>query len=152
MTLVGLAAVTFLGMTRPPITHEITLFVATGSIDQSNLDQSCNFGQATGVSNRDYTIEVQLGDVVIWKGVSSSAPDTDEVQITAINHEGGARVFGKNVLKDTKSNPGVVQATVTEGKAGDEEKYKVQFRVFNNGQKRKGTFNIDPKIQIKGDE
>ncbi len=148
LTLIMLAALSFSSMTRVPETITITLNVDTRTINPSNLEEVCNFGQGEGVSNEDYTVEARLGDIIVWQGVSSTAPDTDEVQIKAINHEGGARVFSKNVLKDTRENPGIVMGVVSEGKDGEEEKYKVQFRVLNDGEKRGGTFNIDPKIRI----
>lgn len=130
-------------------THEIILQVDTQNIGPTNTDDVCTFGQDASISNAEFTINVRKGDVIIWKGVSSSAPDTDEVLITSINHEGGARVFGRNVLRDSRQNPGVVLGVISDGKDGDEEKYKVSFKVLNSGEKRGGTFHIDPKIRIK---
>lgn len=132
-----------------PQTHIITLNVDTGTITSSNTDQTCNFGQEQDVANRDFTTEVKNGDIVLWKGISSKAPKTDEVLITAINHEGGARVFAKNTLKDTRQSPGIVVGTVTDGKAGDKEKYTISFKVMNNGVQRGGTYLIDPQIRVK---
>ncbi|MDH3709925.1 MAG: hypothetical protein OER04_08565 [Cyclobacteriaceae bacterium] len=126
--------------------HTITLSVATDQVENSNTHEVCNFGQDPGISNEEFTIFVALGDTVKWVGVSANAPDSDEVEITAINHEGGARVFGRNKLNDTD---GIVIGVVTEGREGDEEKYKVSFKVHNNGVKRNGTFHIDPKIKVK---
>jgi len=148
LTLIMLASLSFSSMTRVPETITITLNVDTRTINPSNLDEVCNFGQGEGISNADYTVDVRLGDIVLWRGLSSTAPETDEVQIKAINHEGGARVFGKNVLKESRENPGIVLGVVAEGKDGDQEKYKVQFRVLSDGDRRGGTFNIDPKIRI----
>ncbi len=133
----------------PPTTHVITLQVDTGNISNSNVDEVSNFGQSPSISNHDFLTEVSLGDIVMWNGVSSSAPDQDKVIITSINHEGGARIFGRNTLKDSKQNPGVVVGIVSEGKEGDEEKYKVSFKVLNRGNQRNGTFHIDPKLQVK---
>lgn len=130
-------------------THIITLQVDTGAITVDNVNEVSNFGQGPGIPNEDFTIVVSPGDIVMWKGVSSTAPDTDEVLITSINHEGGARVFGRNTLRDNSQNPGVVLGVVSDGKEGDEEKYKVSFKVMNNGEKRNGTFHIDPKIQVR---
>lgn len=132
-----------------PQTHIITLNVDTGTITSTNTDETCNFGQSRDVSNRDFATQVNIGDIVLWKGVSTSSPDNDQVMIEAINHEGGARVFGRNTLKDTRQNPGVVLGTVTEGKDGDREKYTISFKVMNNGVQRNGTFLIDPQIIIK---
>lgn len=140
----------FLGNSFVPFeTHIITLHVDTGKIENGNIDQVCTFGQGDGVSNEDFTIVVKPGDVIMWQGVSSNAPETDQVLISAINYEGGARIFSKNTLKDSRQNLGVVLGTVSEGKDGDEHKYKLSFKVLNSGEKRGGTFNIDPKIKIK---
>ena len=149
VVLIAVILFSFGTATSPQSIHEITLYVDTGAITSNNVNQVSNFGQDTGISNVDFTIVVKPGDIVLWKGVSSTAPETDEVHVTAINHEGGARVFGKNTLRDTNQNPGIVLGTVTDGKDGDEEKYKLSFKVKNDGEKRNGTFHIDPKIQVK---
>lgn len=126
-------------------THRITLNVDTGEITKQTVNQHANFGQADGVSNEDFTIEVNIGDYVEWVGVSSTSED-DEVEIVSINHQGGARVFAKNVLNGSN---GIVVGKVTAGRAGDSEKYTVKFRVTVNGQRMPGVFIIDPKIVIK---
>lgn len=135
--------------TNNPEIHEITLYVNTGIIDNTNINEVCNFGQAPEIPNREYTITVKPGDIVIWKGVSINAEGVDEVLIKSINHEGGARVFGRNTLTDSNQNPGIVIGTVEDGRDGDEEKYKLSFKVLNDGVRRNGTFHIDPKIQVK---
>lgn len=129
-------------------THIVTLFVNTTDIVKPNIDQFANFGQPAGISNENFTINVRLGDIVIWKGVSTSAPDTDIVNISAINHEGGVNVFGQNVLRGNGETPELVVGTVINGRPGDEEKYKLSFKVFVNGSKKNGTFHIDPKIIV----
>lgn len=144
LLVIALVAFTFLSYGQ--VTHTIILHVDTGVIQNSNVDKVCNFGQDASISNKDFSIVVEIGDIVKWVGVSSSAPNTDQVEIKSINHEGGARVFGKNVLN---GNKGVVMGTVTDGKKGNEEKYKISFKVKNNGSNRNGTFSIDPKIIIK---
>lgn len=128
--------------------HTITLFVNTAEVTAQNTSITCNFGQTDGVSNEDFTIRVKKGDIIVWKGVSSNAPETDIVDIKAINHEGGTNIFNKNVLRGNGQSPTVVTGTVVQGAPGDEEKYKISFKVFNNGSKRKGTYHIDPKIQL----
>lgn len=126
-------------------THTITLNVDTGMITKQTVDKYANFGQTDGVSNVDFTIFVELGDYVEWVGASSTSED-DTVEIVSINHHGGARVFDKNVLN---GSDGIVIAKVTNGKAGDSEKYTVKFHVYVNGVKKEGVFIIDPKIVIK---
>ena len=129
-------------------THTITLFVNTAEVTSQNTALQCNFGQAEGVTNEEFTIQVKKGDIIVWKGVSTNAPETDIVSITAINHEGGVNIFDKNVLRGNNQSPEVVIGTIVQGAPGDEEKYKISFKVFNNGIQRNGTFHIDPKIQI----
>lgn len=130
-------------------THTITLFVNTAEVNSQNTGEQCNFGQAEGVTNEDFTIQVKKGDIIVWKGVSINAPDTDIVSISAINHEGGVNIFNKNVLLGNGQSPEVVIGTVVQGAPGDVQKYKLSFKVFNNGEQRNGTFLIDPKIQIR---
>ncbi len=132
-----------------PETHIITLNVDTGQINSTNVEETSNFGQGQGTTNSNFATTVKNGDIVLWRGVSSSSPENDEVLVEIINHEGGARVFGRNTLKDTRQNPGIVVGTVTEGKDGDEEKYTLSFKVLNNGEQRGGTYHIDPKIIVK---
>lgn len=130
------------------VTHTITLFVNTAEVTSQNTGAQCNFGQAPGIPNEEFTIQVKPGDIIVWKGVSANAPETDIVNITAINHEGGVNVFDKNVLRGNGQTPEVVIGHVVQGAPGDEEKYSLSFKVTNNGVKRNGTFRIDPKIQI----
>ncbi len=129
--------------------HTITLFVNTAEVTSQNTSVTCNFGQAEGVTNEDFTLDVKVGDIIVWKGVSTNAPDADMVSIKSINHEGGVNVFGKNVLRGNGQDPEVVTGVVVQGAPGEEDKYKVSFRVFNDGSKRNSTFHIDPKIRIK---
>lgn len=128
-------------------THTITLYVNTAEISNQDTNAFCNFGQGGDIPNEEFTIKVRNLDTVVWEGVSTSSTD-DEVLVNAINHEGGKNVFDKNVLKDTRDNPGVVQGQVVNGEVGDEQKYKISFKVTNNGNSRNGTFHIDPKIKV----
>jgi len=129
--------------------HTITLSVNTAEIESTNTSTTCSFGQARDITNENFTLNVKVGDIIIWKGVSSNAPDTDVVNITAINHEGGANVFNKNILRGNNQVPEVVTGVVVQGAPGSVEKYNISFKVLNNGSKRRGTFHIDPKIQIR---
>ena len=128
-------------------TKTITLNVNTSEITRSTVNENANFGQSPRISNEDFTIEVSLDDVVVWKGLSTSSED-DRVEILSINHEGGVSLFNysRNILKGEN---GVVSAVVTKGKAGDSDKYTIKFRVYRNGERLPGTFQIDPKIVIK---
>jgi hypothetical protein len=126
----------------------ITLYVNTAEIRTPNESNYCNFGQGDGVSNEEYTVVVNVGETIMWQGASSNAPGTDLVQITSINYEGGKNVFGTNVLRDTRDNPGRVSGQVLYATNGNNYKYKISFTVTNNGAKRQGTYHIDPKIEV----
>jgi hypothetical protein len=129
----------------------ITLEVNTADIENPNVNDFCNFlGQDPGVSNEDYTIDANLGDTIIWRGVSTSSPD-HTVEIRAINHQGnqgGRDIFGSNKLSGEN---GEVRGTIRyRTEAGTVYKYKIQFRVYIDGRRKRGTFNIDPKIRVVG--
>ena len=126
----------------------VTLYVDTKAIQKPNDSEYCNFGQGAGISNEEFTIVANVGDTITWRGVSSSAPSTDTVSISAINYEGGKNVFGENVLKDSNSNPGRVSGVVRYKTGNQFCKYKIMFTVTNSGAKRGGTFQIDPKIEV----
>ena len=130
-------------------TRVITLYVNTGEISKPDEFQYCYFeGQPEDSDSREYTIEVSPGDIIEWRGVSTSS-DNDRVLITSINYQGGDNVFDRNVLKDTRDNPGVVNGVIQQGTNGFEEKYVVFFKVINGTRQRNGTFQIDPKIRVR---
>jgi plastocyanin len=129
----------------------IILEVNTTDIENPNVNDFCNFqGQDPQVSNEDYTVEANLGDTIIWRGVSTSSPD-HTVEIRAINHQGnrgGRDIFGSNKLSGEN---GEVRGTIiNRTEAGTDYKYKIQFRVYIDGSRKRGTFNIDPKIRVVG--
>ncbi len=124
--------------------HIVTLNVNTGEIVKPDIDPFCNFGQASDVTNEDFTIYVKNGDTIRWVGISTSS-ENDSVEIHSINYQGGKNVLGENVLNGVD---GVVTGTVTNAQRGDEEKYNVFFKVFNNGEQRNGMFQIDPKVRV----
>ena len=127
----------------------VTLYVNTADIKTPNESAYCNFGQGDDVTNENYTIVVNVGETVVWQGVSSDAPETDIVQITSINYQGGKNVFGKNILPGDSGSPQKVKAQPTVRTSANEScKYAIQFTVSNNGIKRNGTFKIDPVIQV----
>lgn len=126
-------------------THVITLYVNTTEITRSTIDENADFGQQDGSSNEDYTIEVFMGDTVQWVGESSS-DDADKVEIVQINYQSGERFFNSNVLNGSN---GVVTGTITQGRAGRDQKYNIKFRITRNGQRVNEIFQIDPKIVLK---
>ena len=143
-------AVFYSGQALAQTEHVITLNVNTSDIQNPNLNDYCNFGQEEGISNEDYTIVASVGDTIIWRGVSSSS-DNDEVLIVSINHQGnqgGRDIFGRNRLQ---GEDGEVRAVIQASTEDEEDyKYMLSFRVLNNGERRGGVFNIDPKIRVVG--
>lgn len=129
-------------------TYYITLNVDTSTINSRNESSVSNFGQREGISNEDFTIDVRIGDVIIWQGLSSSSSN-DVVNIVSINYEGEKNIFNQNFLKGNGEVPEQVIGTVVNGDVGDLIKYNISFKVSNNGNRRGGTYVIDPKIQIK---
>ncbi len=128
--------------------REIVLRVDTGNIQNPNVSDFCNFGQAPEISNVDFTTDANVGDTIVWRGVSSTNPN-DQVLIESINHEGdkgGRDIFGQNRLAGEN---GVVQGVVRNSTEGEAPyKYKLTFRVLNSGEPRQGVYNIDPKIRV----
>ncbi len=124
----------------------ITLHVDTGNIDNKNTATTCDFGQDEGISNEDFTVAVNVGDIITWEGVSSSSPSTDVVEITKIKYVKGKNIFGKDLGpgNNRKITGKALSSTATEG----DYKYDISFTVTNNGAKRNGTFHIDPVIQV----
>ena len=132
--------------TPPATTRVVTLNVDTGRIQSQNTSGYCNFGQASGITNENYTIVANVGDTIVWQGKSSTSPNTDVVSISSINYEGGKNVFGQNILQGSDGKvTGVVQYNTV---GAQPYKYKISFKVTNNGANRNGTFHIDPKIEV----
>ncbi len=132
---------------QEPQTVVITLNVSTGQIDKQNLPTTCNFGQPQNISNEDFTVEVNVGDVITWQGVSSTAPSTDIVEITKIKYVKGKNIFDKEDLVPGQ-NKKISGKALTKTTAEDIYKYDISFTVTSNGKKRNGTFHIDPKIIV----
>lgn len=145
--------------------HTITLYVNTtdivktdsveknGIVVKPGLRKYADFRQPYYITNEEFTIDVRKGDIVIWNGVSTT--DTlDVVNITQINHQGGASLFGKNVLKGNQDEPEAVVGFITKGPEIendillDTEKYVLHFTVKRNGESRIHKDKIDPKIQV----
>jgi hypothetical protein len=130
--------------------HTVKLYVNTAEIQHPNVNNYCNFGQTDGSSNEEYTIEVEVGDIIIWEGISTSSV-TDVVNMNFINFQGGTNIFGQNILKGNGEVPELIVGKAlytTIGKDKEDYKYQLFFTVLNNGEKRNGIFQIDPKIRV----
>lgn len=131
----------------PGDTHGVTMRVNTHTITSSNTDQTCNFGQESGISNEDYTTNVNVGDYIVWSGVAIDFAGTNKVNIDSIKYVSGTNFFGTDKL--SSNGQGRVVGVIASGEPEQESKYSIYFRAFNNGTQRNGTFMIDPKIRIK---
>lgn len=121
--------------------HEITLIVDTKNADPA---KTCYFSveKTTTVLNNtpaNFTIFAQVGDNIIWKGVSSTEPNTP-VRIKGIKYISGPRIFSLDVIKGNE----MTKATVIRG-GKTPYKYQLQFNIGSNTD----TYTIEPKIQIE---
>jgi hypothetical protein len=138
-------------------THYVTIHVDTGQITNQNGLEVCYFTSEspdmeviTSEGNiEDFNISVNAGDTIIWRGVSSSNAEADVVNVKSINYHGGDNVFDTNVLNGNTQTPEEVVGVVKTGTNSQVEKYTIKFTVFNSGNRRGGTFQIDPKITVK---
>ncbi|MFD2915014.1 hypothetical protein [Psychroserpens luteus] len=137
-------------------TYYVTIHVDTDKISNHNELEVCYFtsespnGQITRSTGNieDFNIEVKPGDLIVWKGVSTSNPETDIVDVRSINYHGGDNVFGRNILKGNGQTPEFVIGKVDSGTNGRVEKYAIKITVYNDSRKR-GNYRIDPKITVK---
>jgi hypothetical protein len=130
--------------------HTIKLYVDTDSINQQNIDATCNFGQVAGVSNEDFLTNVGFGDKITWIGVSSSSPGKDKVKIKKIKYVSGDDILTNREKGNSWFSP-KVRGKVNKKDRFDLtkkniEKYSIEFKVFHKG--NKATFIIDPKLQV----
>ncbi|SDW30533.1 hypothetical protein [Flavobacterium degerlachei] len=125
----------------------VTLHVDTSKISEKNVDSCSNFGQEPGISNEDFSTLAKVGDTIIWKGVSSSTPETDIVNITKVHHHSGNNVFKEDNMKG-HGHPEKVSAAVKKDTNGNHETYTLFFTVYNGEKKRGGQYHIDPKLAI----
>ncbi|MEP3838310.1 MAG: hypothetical protein ABJM36_11710 [Algibacter sp.] len=137
-------------------TYYVTIHVETNNITNQNKLEVCYFtseapnGDITTSSGNieDFNIEVNPEDRIIWRGVSTTNPETDIVNVRSINHQGGQNVFGRNLLNGNGETPELVIGIVDPGTRGRVEKYAIKITVYNAGSKR-GNYRIDPKITVK---
>ena len=59
----------------------VTLNVDTENVNADNIAETCSFGQDPSVSNEDFTVDVVVGDEILWEGISSTNPDGDVVEM-----------------------------------------------------------------------
>lgn len=131
-------------------TNIITLEVDTDNVTQDNIEETCTFGEPANMSIKDFTYEVQRGDVIIWQG-RPAQPGNGLVRITEFRHDGGVELLGKRRIRDT-DNTGVVVGRVVDGQTGDEEVYFIKFEVRKRGSQDWNEYIIDPKLKLMPQE
>ncbi len=144
--LLTISLILFANDTIAQETIYVTLNVNTAEVKTDGAHNYCRFeGQSESMDTRDFTINANVGDTIIWEAVSSSSDD-DQVKITAIDYEGGTNVFSSNKMRGEN---GVVTGKINKDTAGkDAYKYTISFKIMTNGQLRPGTFQVDPKIKV----
>lgn len=124
----------------------VILEVDTENINANNIAETATFGQPSEVSNEDFTLNVQLGDVVIWQG--RAMPGSGGlVKITLLKHEGGMKLLGANRISE-QNGTGVIVGRVQAGQVDDMEKYSLKFEVRNRGSQEWVEYTIDPKLKL----
>ncbi len=134
------------GMAVGQETHKITLHVDTGALHNSqNADADSYFttGPETEVlensSAENFTILVDVGDNIVWNGVSTSG--SEAVNIKKIKYKRGARIFSSDEV-DGEAN---VEATIIRGSTAKGYVYTIQFQVGESNR----VYSIDPIIITK---
>ncbi|QYA24493.1 hypothetical protein G3I01_02870 [Gramella sp. MT6] len=128
----------------------VVLEVDTDNINANNINEMATFGQPSEISNENFTLDVQLGDVIIWQG--RTMPGTGGlVRIKLLKHEEGVKLLGANRISE-QDGTGVVVGRVQAGQVGDEEKYSLKFEVRQRGSQDWVEYTIDPKLQLMPQE
>lgn len=127
----------------------ITLYVNTKEVKHSQTEDYCYLfsedsnpkNSGTGKNNlKDFLTKVELGDNILWNGISSNAPETDIVKIKQI-----IRIDGPKIFKgDPKGKRTVKAKTVKDTPGNDKYRYIIQFTVST----KPGVFTIDPTITV----
>lgn len=128
-------------------THYVTLNVDTDDLrNNQNASDVCYFtvDEATEVLDNDspetFTILVDVGDNIVWNGVSTS-PSNVAVHIKKIKYKRGPRIFGNDEINGEIS----VSASIIRGSGADGYVYTIQFRVGDENR----VYTIDPIIKTK---
>jgi len=104
---------------------------------------ACQFTvQEPDTDTREFTTEVNVGDTILWEGVSSD--ESGEIDIMKIKYAGGTNVFDKDELDGTTTVSGRVRRNT---KNKPDYKYIISFKINGTGK----MYSIDPKIIVGGD-
>ncbi|MDR5589237.1 hypothetical protein [Christiangramia sp. SM2212] len=124
----------------------ITLEVDTENINENNIDEMATFGQPSETKNRDFTLEVEMGDVIIWQGRATQSSG-GLVRIKLFRHDDGVKLLGTSRIAE-QNDTGVVVGKVQAGNPGDIEKYTLKFEVRKRGSQTWTEYFIDPKLKL----
>lgn len=127
--------------------HYVVLLVDVEKIKPNSKGRDfCNFPDKYPYPNdsiENYTTDVLRGDTVVWIGISTSAPNEDNIIIEKISHHGGP-----NVVETQPSTNGKVVGIIKEdAKRKKKEKYVIHFKVIKEDFPPR-TFRIDPKLLV----
>lgn len=135
-------------------THVIPLYVDTEAINTNTPDNElgtvCNFNQEAGVTNEDFMVEVNQGDIIQWRGIANNG--TDIVHIERIIFVRGTNPFPANELSGTGEPARAVTVEAVNKTVDTPDgdcKYKVVFSVIRNGEDLDRNFNIDPILRVR---
>ncbi len=137
-------------------TNVVTLNVNTNDINRNNVLESCFFTwqkpdgttstSGSGPELEDWTITMDISEIVEWKGTSSSSEDVI-IDIIQIKRSSGTKIFNGNTLRGNNDPSGEKVRGKPSKKTDIQEgdyKYRIKFKVKGVS----GTFEIDPKIKV----
>lgn len=145
-TVIAFAIALTVGMTTfAQTTHVVTLKVDTDKISSGTVDRYANFGQPSGVSNKNYTVFAYRGDNIEWGAIDSSGKRR-KVYVEEIKYESGTNLFDKKNFKRERRKR-KIKNKIKKGNKDQSEKYIIVFSFKKGG--KTYTYQIDPKIVIK---
>lgn len=133
-------------------TETVTLYVDTDGLQNNTpaneVNNYCNFGQDPSISNEDYLIEVNVGDIVNWRGVANNG--TDIVNIEKIIYQGGPNPFPqeRDELDGGGTDGKTVSVEMVSATGSETCKYMVRFTITKGGTPVSRNFDIDPRLRV----
>ncbi|CAL65010.1 hypothetical protein [Christiangramia forsetii] len=124
----------------------IKLEVDTENINENNVDSTATFGQPPETKNKDFTLDVKMGDIIIWQG-NSTPGSGGLVRIKLFKHDNGIKLLGTGRISE-QNGTGVIVGRVQNGEPGNEEKYTLNFEVRKRGSRTWTSYSIDPKLKL----
>ena len=123
---------------------ELMLIVATDSITQNNIEQTCRFeDQPEDTSIVDYLTNVRIDDEIKWK-VKKADNNNASVKLVKFKHDNGPKFFNKDTIP---AKLGRIKGEIVNGNKDEVEKYSLVIEV-KDGNNDWQEFTIDPKLKI----